>query len=62
MLEGDSLTIEYDVIDPEGTDVSVELIETPDYVLLTERQSSSTQGMQSYGAPDNMCILFEVRQ
>ena len=35
---------------------------TPDYVLLTERQSSSTQGMQSYGAPDNMCILFEVRQ
>ena len=35
---------------------------TPDYVLLTERQSGSTDGMQSYGAPDNMCILFEVRQ
>ena len=35
---------------------------TPDYVLITERQSGSTQGIQSYGAPDNACMLFEVVQ
>jgi hypothetical protein len=35
---------------------------TPDYVLLTERQSGSTDGMGSYGPPDNACMLFEVRQ
>ena len=35
---------------------------TPDYVLITERQSGSTQGVSSYGPPDNACMLFEVVQ
>ena len=35
---------------------------TPDYVLITEPQSGSTQGIASYGAPDNACMLFEVIQ
>ena len=33
---------------------------TPNYVLLTEPQSGSTQGVSSYGPPDNACMLFEV--
>jgi hypothetical protein len=35
---------------------------TPDYVLTTEKQSSNTLNVASYGTPENACMLFEVAQ